>query len=212
MSFRVVIRFVVCLIGCLAAAALQAQEITGNISGTVTDPSGSVIPGASVTATNTGTGAQRVTQTTSAGVFFLNNLPVGNYKLSVESTGFKRYEASNIRLDVNDRLNFTVHLEIGAVTEAVEVSASAAQLQTETGEVSNLIGSAQTQAMPLNGRVFSQLVDLVPGVVSENGRVGVGRAWIGIPTCPSTAARATRTCGSSMAKTIWISAPMPATW
>ena len=77
-------------------------------------------------------------------------------------------------MDVNDRLNFTVHLEIGAVTEAVEVSASAAQLQTETGEVSNLIGSAQTQAMPLNGRVFSQLVDLVPGVVSENGRVGGG--------------------------------------
>ncbi len=125
MSFRVIIRLVVCLIGCLAAGALQAQEITGNISGTVTDPSGSVIPGASVTATNTGTGAQRVTQTTSAGVCFLNNLPVGNYKLSVESTGFKRYEASNVRLDVNDRLNFTVHLEIGAVTEAVEVSASA---------------------------------------------------------------------------------------
>lgn len=172
MRICVFIRLVVCMIGCLSGAALQAQEITGNISGTVTDPSGSVIPGASVTATNTGTGAQRATQTTSAGVFFLNNLSVGNYKLSVESTGFKRYEASNIRLDVNDRLNFAVHLEIGAVTEAVEVSASAAQLQTETGEVSNLIGSAQTQAMPLNGRVFSQLVDLVPGVVSENGRVG----------------------------------------
>ena len=59
-SFRVVIRIAVCLIGCLAAAVLQAQEITGNISGTVTDPSGSVIPGANVTATNTGTGAQRV--------------------------------------------------------------------------------------------------------------------------------------------------------
>ncbi|HXI42413.1 MAG TPA: carboxypeptidase-like regulatory domain-containing protein, partial [Bryobacteraceae bacterium] len=97
MNIRAAVRVVVCLIGCLAIAALQAQEITGNISGTVTDPSGSVIPGAAVTATNTGTGAQRTTQTTSSGVFFLNNLPVGNYKLSVESTGFKRYEASNIR-------------------------------------------------------------------------------------------------------------------
>jgi len=65
-------------------------------------------------------------------------------------------------------------MEIGAVTEAVEVSAEAVQLQTESGEVSNLIGAAQTQAMPLNGRVFSQLVDLVPGVVSESGRVGGG--------------------------------------
>ena len=154
--------------------ALLGQEITGNISGTVTDPSGSLIPSANVTATNTGTGAARTTQTTSAGVFFMNNLPVGNYKLSIESTGFKRYEASNIRLDVNDRLNFAIKMEIGAVSEAVEVSASAVQLQTETAEVSNLIGAAQTQALPLNGRVFSQLVELVPGVVSDSGRIGGG--------------------------------------
>jgi hypothetical protein len=158
----------------LFVTAVLGQEITGNISGTVTDPSGSVVPSATVTATNTGTGAARTTQTTSAGVFFLNNLPVGNYKLSIESTGFKRYEATNVRLDVNDRLNFSIHLEIGALTEAVEVSAQGVQLQTETGEVSNLIGAAQTQAMPLNGRVFSQLVDLVPGVVAESGRVGGG--------------------------------------
>jgi hypothetical protein len=158
----------------LFVMALPGQEITGNISGSVTDPSGSVIPGATVTATNTGTGVARTTQTTSAGVFFLNNLAVGNYKLSVESTGFKRYEATNVRLDVNDRLNFGIKMEIGAISEAVEVSAAAVQLQTETGEVSNLIGAAQTAAMPLNGRVFSQLVDLVPGVVAESGRVGGG--------------------------------------
>ena len=158
----------------LFATALLGQEITGNISGTVTDPSGSVIPSATVTATNTGTGAARTTQATSAGVFFLNNLPVGNYKLSIESTGFKRYEATNIRLDVNDRLNFAIKMEIGAVSEAVEVSAASVQLQTETAEVSNLIGAAQTQALPLNGRVFSQLVELVPGVVSDSGRIGGG--------------------------------------
>jgi len=160
----------------LFATALLAQEITGNISGTVTDPSGSIIPNANVTATNTGTGVARTTQTTSAGVFFLNNMPVGNYRLSVEAAGFKKHDETGIRLDVNDRLNFAIKMEIGALSEAVEVSAAAAQLQTETGEVSNLIGAAQTQAMPLNGRVFSQLVDLVPGVVAESGRVpgGVG--------------------------------------
>jgi hypothetical protein len=169
------IRFIVaCQIGFILIASLVAQEITGNISGTVTDPSGSVIPSANVTATNTGTGVARTTQSTSAGVFFLNNLPVGNYKLSIESTGFKRYEASNIRLDVNDRLNFSIKMEIGAVSEAVEVSAASVQLQTETAEVSNLIGAAQTQALPLNGRVFSQLVELVPGVVSDGGRIGGG--------------------------------------
>jgi len=158
----------------LAVVALHAQEITGNISGTVADPSGSVIPNAAVTAVNTGTGAARATQATSAGVFFLNNLPVGNYSLTVEAAGFKKYEAKGIRVDVNDRLNFAVKMEIGAVTEAVEVSAEAVQLQTETGEVSNLIGAAQTQALPLNGRVYSQLVELVPGVVSDNGHVGGG--------------------------------------
>ena len=163
---------VVCVL--FAALALHAQEITGNISGTVTDPSGSVIPNATVSAINTGTGVARVTQATSAGVFFLNNLAVGNYTLTVEAAGFKKHEAKGIRLDVNDRLNFSVTMEIGAVTEAVEVSAEAVQLQTETGEVSNLIGAAQTQAMPLNGRAFGQLVELVPGVVSDNGRVSGG--------------------------------------
>ena len=83
MKHRLGIRIAIIL---LAVVALHAQEITGNISGTVTDPSGSVIPNAAVTAVNTGTGAARATQTTSAGVFFLNNLPVGNYTLSVESS------------------------------------------------------------------------------------------------------------------------------
>jgi hypothetical protein len=102
----------------VASFVLHSQEITGNISGTVTDPTGSVIPGATVIATNTGTGVARTTQTTSAGVFFLNNLPVGNYRLSVESTGFKKYETTGIRLDVNDRLNFAVKMEIGALSRS----------------------------------------------------------------------------------------------
>jgi outer membrane receptor protein involved in Fe transport len=170
------VRWFVWLLGLvlIASLVLEAQEITGTISGTVTDPTGSVIPNANVIVTNTGTGVARSTQATSAGVFFLNNLPVGNYRLTVESTGFKKYEATGIRLDVNDRLNFAVKMEIGALSESVEVSAAAVQLQTETGEISNLIGAAQTQALPLNGRVFSQLVELVPGVVSDNGHIGGG--------------------------------------
>jgi Carboxypeptidase regulatory-like domain len=143
-----------------------AQEITGNIGGTVTDPTGSVVPNATVSVTNTGTGVSRNTTTTSAGAFNLNALPVGNYSLHVESPGFKRYQTTGIRLDVNDRLNFDVKLEVGSLDQHVEVSAAAVQLQTETSEISNLVGAAQTQAMPLNGRVFSQLVELVPGALS----------------------------------------------
>jgi carboxypeptidase family protein/TonB-dependent receptor-like protein len=150
------------------------QEITGNIGGTVTDPTGSVVPNAVVTVTNNGTGVARRTNATSSGVFAVTGLPVGNYTLSVENPGFKRYEATGIRVDVHDRLNFDVRLEVGQLGQRVEVSAAAVQVQTETSEISNLVGAAQTQAMPLNGRVFSQLVELAPGVVSENGRVGGG--------------------------------------
>ena len=163
----------------LAATALStipamAQEITGNIGGTVTDPSGAVVAGATVMVTNTATGVSRSSTTTSAGAFNLNALSVGNYTLSVQISGFKGYEQTGIRLDVNDRLSIPVRLEVGRMEQRVEVSSTAVQLQTETSELANLIGSAQTQAMPLNGRVFSQLVELAPGVVSENGHVGGG--------------------------------------
>ncbi|MGI8958485.1 MAG: carboxypeptidase regulatory-like domain-containing protein [Bryobacteraceae bacterium] len=170
------LRFSLAALVALASLLIPArgQEITGNIGGTVTDPTGSVVPNAAVSVTNTGTGVSRTTNTTSTGAFNVNALPVGNYSLHVESPGFKRFETTGIRLDVNDRLNFDVKLEVGALDQRVEVSAAAVQLQTETSEVSNLVGAAQTQAMPLNGRVFSQLVELVPGVVSENGRVGGG--------------------------------------
>jgi hypothetical protein len=159
---------------CLTAGLLSAQETTGNISGTVTDPTEAAIAGAAVKVTNTGTGAVRTAATSEAGVFFVNNLPVGSYKLTVEMQGFKTYETTRIALNVTDRLNFAVRMQLGETSDRVEVSAAAAQLQTESGEISNLVGATQTQAMPLNGRVYSQLVELVPGVVSENGRVGGG--------------------------------------
>jgi TonB-dependent Receptor Plug Domain len=104
----------------------------------------------------------------------VSNLPVGNYTLSTEAAGFKKFVASDIRVNVNDRLDIPVKMEIGGTTETVTVSETGVQLQTESAEQSTLIGAQQTQALPLNGRVFSQLVELVPGVVSENGTIGNG--------------------------------------
>jgi len=151
-----------------------AQESTGTISGTVTDPSGAVIPQASIVITNVQTGVVRKETTNSSGLFVVTNLAVGNYGLTAEAHGFKKFEATQIRLDVNDRLTIPVHLEIGGTTETVSVNESGAQLQMQSAELSDLIGARQTQALPLNGRVFSQLVMLVPGVVSENGTIGNG--------------------------------------
>lgn len=157
-----------------SSAMAVAQESTGTISGTVTDPSGAVVPGANVSATNIQTGTVRREKSNGSGLFVITNLAVGNYSLAAEAPGFKRFEATQIRLDVNDRLNIPVHLEVGVATQTVTVNESGAQLQTQSAELSDLIGARQTQALPLNGRVFSQLVMLVPGVVSENGTIGNG--------------------------------------
>jgi hypothetical protein len=153
---------------------LFAQETTGSILGTVTDPSGAVIPGAQVVVTNRETGNQRNTVTTGSGLFYFTILPIGDYDLKVSKAGFKQYLHGKIHLDVNDKLNFRITLPVGAVTQAVTVTSEAPILQTASGEVSNLVGSAQMQALPLNGRDFNQLVDLAPGVAPDNGRVSGG--------------------------------------
>ncbi len=158
----------------LFLSAAMSQESTGTISGSVTDPSGASVPRAAITVTNIQTGVVRHETSNSGGNFVVTNLPVGNYRLSAEAPGFKKFEATQIRLDVNDRLTIPARLEIGGSTETVSVNESGAQLQTQSADLSDLIGARQTQALPLNGRVFSQLVMLVPGVVSENGTIGNG--------------------------------------
>lgn len=162
------------LVGLLVASAAAAQESTGSISGTVTDPSGASVPNVAITVSNVQTGVGRKETSNSSGNFVVTSLAVGNYNLTAEAPGFKKFEATQIRVDVNDRLAIPVHLEIGGLVDTVTVNESGAQLQTQSAELSDLIGAKQTQALPLNGRVFSQLVMLVPGVVSENGTIGNG--------------------------------------
>src|SRR2546425_66472 len=115
----------------LLAVGLLAygQEITGNISGTVTDPTGAAVPAAKALVTNTLTGVERSTTTTVAGVFFFTALPTGDYRLTVEKEGFKRSETTGIHLSVNDKLSFPVVLSLGAVSESVTVESAAVQLQ-----------------------------------------------------------------------------------
>ncbi len=162
------------LAACLVPMCLLSQEITGTISGTVTDSSGAVIPNASVTVTNLNTKAARNTTTTSAGVFFFTSLPIGDYELKVTKEGFRQHQRSGIHLDVNAKLSFNITLEVGAVTQAITITGEAPAIETSTGTVANLVGSEQTQALPLNGRAFNQLLDLVPGVAPDMGMVGGG--------------------------------------
>ena len=157
------------------APALWAQETTGNITGTVRDGTGAVLPGVTVTVRNTATGFTRDYVTGGEGVYNATLLPVGPYELTYALSGFQTASLKNVALHVNDRLNLDVALAAGGLTETVEVSAST-QIQA-TPAVQNLMGPTQLQELPLNNRNFVQLATLVPGVTSSlSDEVGVGLA------------------------------------
>jgi outer membrane receptor protein involved in Fe transport len=157
-----------------SSSVASAQEITATLSGTVTDSSGSAVPDAKVTVLRLESGLKRETATSDAGVFFFNSLPIGTYKVTVEKAGFKTAETASVGLHVNDKVDLLVKLDVGQVSDKVVVSAQTPLLQTESAELSSLVGSQQINDLPLNGRNFNQLVDLVPGVAPDNGRVNRG--------------------------------------
>jgi len=113
------------LLSLIGSAALQAQFDTGQIGGFVRDASQAVVSGASVTVTNQGNGEQRQTTTNSSGYYVVPNLPVGTYSVTAELAGFKKTVQSGIVLDSAGKLNIDLALTVGAVTESVEVNASA---------------------------------------------------------------------------------------
>lgn len=159
----------VCLCLVLALAGTQAYgQITASIRGTVTDPSGAAVVGARITATNTGTKFSMTAVSSSEGAYTLNLLPIGIYNLVVEAAGFKKAEHSNIKLATNQVAGIDVHLQLGAVTESVEVAAGAPLVNTQTTEVGQLIESRQIMDLPLSGRNPIQLATLINGVTTSN--------------------------------------------
>jgi len=149
----------------LWGSAIAWASITGSISGIVTDPSGSVVPGASVTATNTATRVQAIVNTDGAGFYSFPNLPVGDYDVDVKQTGFKTYHKSGIHIDANSVIRADVKLEIGEVSEKVTVESSPIQTETQSTQMGEVIDSQKMTAVPLNGRDFTNLMNLQPGVV-----------------------------------------------
>jgi len=150
----------------LLAPAAPAQEITGTITGTVTDQTGAVVPGATVTARNTGTGWTKEVVSTDTGRYTVPFLPVGEYEIVFSLSGFQSHVAKGVNLHVNDRLTVNATLTVGGLETAIEVSAAAEMIQS-TPAVQTLMGSTQVQELPLNNRNFVQLATLVPGVSSS---------------------------------------------
>ena len=141
-----------------------AQSDTSQISGYATDATGGVVPGATVTATNEVTGLQRQAETNEKGYYVAANLPPGTYTITAEAEGFKRYVKTQVKLDANLPTTADVLLDIGEVTETIEVVASTAQIQSETATVGRVVEQKQIANMVLNGRNPLYLAMLKPGV------------------------------------------------
>src|SRR6266849_3220262 len=151
------------LLLCVVAIPLSAQTTSGSIVGTVSDASGGVIAGASVTITNMDTGIAVKTATDNAGNYVITPLQVGLYSVAVEAAGFKKSVRSDITVNVQDRIRVDAALEVGAVTDTVEVQAAAPLLQTDTSYLGQVVESQRIVDLPLNGRYFSRLAILTAG-------------------------------------------------
>ncbi len=153
----------------ILCGAAWAQD-TASITGTVTDPSGAAVGGAKVSISNAEHGITRTATTNSDGDYLFSALPIGAYNLSVVAEGFKKYEAKNIVLRVADKARANVALTVGAVTTEVVVQGSeVAQVQTQSSDLGNTVSGKEVTQLELNGRDFTQLVALSPGVTDQSG-------------------------------------------
>src|ERR1700757_871312 len=147
------------------AYSLAAQQITGTIRGTVTDPSNAVVQAATVTARQTETGWMRTTTSDRAGAYLLVELPVGHYSLEVTATDFHKYLQDGISLNINETAVIPVRLSVGTGTEQVQVRADAQLIQSTVSSLGDVVLERELLDLPLDGRNFSQLGLLQPGVV-----------------------------------------------
>jgi Carboxypeptidase regulatory-like domain/TonB-dependent Receptor Plug Domain len=155
---------IVCLVSC---CALLAQSDNGSIVGFVKDASGAVVPGAKVTMKSEATGIERQVTTNDSGYYAAPNLLPGNYTISAEAPGFKRFESIANKLDPNASLSVDIVLEVGVPTEKVEVVATTAVLETESAALEKLVTRAQIDSLELNGRDPLFMASLQPGVRSS---------------------------------------------
>ena len=162
--------------------SLHAQSFYGSVVGTVTDSSGGAMADAKADLINNGTGDRRTAQTDGSGNYQFVNIPPGQYRLQIEKSGFRRYARDPITVEVQSTVRIDVQLEVGDVTQTIEVTSQAPLLQTENASLGQVVEARKVLEMPLNGRNVFSLVSLVPGVVpgGQSGSTHTGAnpfAW-----------------------------------
>jgi hypothetical protein len=162
--------------------AARAQVVGGTIAGTVTDPSGAVIPNAHVLVHNDDTGTQRSLTTNNSGEYAAPSISVGTYTVSVDAPGFSRYTRNNVSLTVGQSLHLTLALAVSG-SDTVNVQDTPPAVNTSTEQTSGLVDSRQVKELPLNGRSYDQLITLNPGTVNytnqRSGGIGTSNSSVG---------------------------------
>jgi hypothetical protein len=167
--------FVVCFL--TTACTLFGQANTGTILGRVTDPTGAAVPGVKITVRNQGTGVTKEYTTDASGNYVVSYLIPGSYEVTAEAANFKREVQTGITVEVDQKAVVNLTLQVGAVSEKVEVNAQATLVQTENVEQSEVINTKQMQELPLDIRDYGQLATLQAGTVIATG--GLGNSYSG---------------------------------
>lgn len=173
----------VALLLLLVRMPLARAQGEAGISGTVTDQSGAAIPGAAVTVKNTATDIVRVAKTDTAGRYDVPLLPIGDYSVTADKTGFESKNKTGITLTVGQRATVDITLPLGAVSQTVTVTENTPAVAVSTEDTSGLVGQKEVKDLPLNGRSYDQLLVLNPGVVNytsqKSGGTGTSNSVIG---------------------------------
>src|SRR5579883_1599825 len=154
----------VCVLALLSGCRLWSQALSGTIVGTVTDSAGAVVPGAKVTLTNEGTHFTRTVDSNTNGQYVANSIPTGTYAIAVQMQGFQKMVREGVGLTAADTVTVDFKLTLGDVQQTIEVKEEAPLLQSQTAAVTQLVTNQQIIEMPLNGRTFTGLLLLAPGV------------------------------------------------
>src|SRR5215470_9671723 len=174
---------VVVLLACASGA--RAQTVTGGVNGNISDPSGAVVPGATVKLTNEATQLETLSKTNETGNYVFVGVQPGMYTLKVEMAGFKSVEAKGLKVEVSQTVTQNFTFEVGGVTETVEVDFAAPLVNSTTAELGTVIEQRVLEDLPLNGRNFTQLLTLTPGATpvstSQNRTIGCCEGNVGLP-------------------------------
>jgi hypothetical protein len=162
-----------------------AQVDTGTILGTVKDPTGAVIPDAKVTITNQGTAEQVTTMTREDGTYIVTPLKIGSYRIRVEHAGFKTEENAAFELNIQQHAVIDFQLQTGTTSETVQVTSQVALLQTQSATVGQVIGAREVENTPLNGRDWTMLATLTPGVTQAQQGARAGNQFAANGTRPA---------------------------